>query len=753
MADFQYILRFALIPSREADDREADRKAYDRKADDREAGDRKADNREAGDKEAGDRKADDREAGDRKADNREADDREAGDRKADNREADDREAGDRMDGMVDFCKTAKIDDVMFFIGCEEHNTGHITMDEAHAWMDVIEIAKLKLAEIGVTTSINPWATLLHADRGRGLRKNQLFELMVDSLGNRASAQVCPLCGEWRQYITELYMYYSGIHPNMIWVEDDFRFHNHHPLHWGGCFCDRHMKLYSDKIGKKVSRNEFVEKLLSPGEPHFFRKIWLDACRDTMSEIAEMIGDAVHKVSPETRVGLMSSNPAVHCAEGRDWHAILKGLAGGVASMVNRPHLPAYGEQTPRDYMWNFNTISRVSRKFVPNVTQIYPELENFPHSSFSKSHALTTHQIESALLLGADGITLNVFDMLGNGVIEPQSYDAVLRNIKGFLSAVKGLGLKPENQKGVKVLISPLSSYTLHTRAGKSMTELYPCETFWAGMLSAYGIANTYSLDTDVKDEIIAVSGQYFRNLSGDDIQSLFESNFVLLDGEAAFTLFDMGFGDLVGIEDAKWHLQESGYQSFEEICNGKTYCGKKNARVSAQYSAGDFLEISYDKNAAPLSIVKDPWGNAVSIGMAVYDDRAIILPYGRFNGGFLTHFNLIRQSVFHDVLYYCSKNHNIAMATGHPYLQVYYYCDTDNRNTLVFVNSTYDCVDEIAFKIPQSDIQNVFILEKSKRKPFMLPVKQDYDGFRIPCALSGMEMKVVYWGEKEKSP
>jgi hypothetical protein len=223
----------------------------------------------------------------------------------------------RMDELVSFCKKARIDDVMFFIDCEELSQGHLSIEETRPWMKVIAYGKERLEPLGITTSINPWPTLLHCDRGRKLKEGQDFRLMVDPYGNNANAVVCPLCSEFQKYITEMYAYYASIKPNMLWVEDDFRLHNHGPLSWGGCFCEAHMEEYSRRAGRKLTREEFVEGVLKPGNPHLYRKIWLDMARETMVKLAQSIGESVHKVSPTTRVGLMSSNPEVHCAEGRD----------------------------------------------------------------------------------------------------------------------------------------------------------------------------------------------------------------------------------------------------------------------------------------------------------------------------------------------------------------------------------------------------------------------------------------------------
>ena len=60
---------------------------------------------------------------------------------------------ERLNNMLDFCKKAKVDDVMFFVGCEELNTGHITIEEAKKYTDVISRASKYLKEMGITKSL------------------------------------------------------------------------------------------------------------------------------------------------------------------------------------------------------------------------------------------------------------------------------------------------------------------------------------------------------------------------------------------------------------------------------------------------------------------------------------------------------------------------------------------------------------------------------------------------------------------------
>lgn len=648
---------------------------------------------------------------------------------------------ERLDTMADFCKKARIDDVMFFIDCEELNQGHLTLEDAGLWLDVIRRGKNMLEPLGITTSINPWPTLLHGDRGRSLKKGQNFNLMTDPYGNKASAVACPLCEEWRGYITEIYAYYASIQPFVLWIEDDFRLHNHGPLIWGGCFCDKHMEEYSRRAGKKLERVDFLEGILKPEYPHPYRKIWLDTSRDVMLENAVLIGNAVSKVSPSTRVGLMSSNPPVHCAEGRDWEGILKGLAAK-APMVNRPHLPAYNDVHPQGYLKAFTALSKLTCSVIPGATEVFPELESFPHSRFSKSKALTRFQLETSLILGADGITLNIFDMMGNGVLQSEGYQEVLSDVKDYLTGIKRLGLKLENQGGVKVPISVSSSYTLHTSEGRRMEELYPREEFWAPLLSCYSVANTYTLEKEHKGEIVAVSGQYFRNLDEYELRQLFENNFVILEGEAASTLMDMGFGELAGIRNASWHKMDSGFQAYEEVCNGKKYCGIEKARISSQAVAGDFLEINYYEGIELTTVVKNPFDKPIAPGMAIFREKVLILPYGKFNENYQSHLTPIRQAIFQEVLRNCKVTNIPLFVEGEPYVAVYPF-NKGNTKALILMNASLDAIKKMRIFTPLLNTSDIMELDRSG-KIQKAHIQRDGEYVILEDGMRAMELKVL---------
>jgi hypothetical protein len=600
---------------------------------------------------------------------------------------------ERLGALLAFCREARIDDVAFILWAEELNTGHPTLQEVEPWLRMVERIKPRLAAQGVTTSLNPWVALLHADRGRVLKPGQPFRLMVDSNGRTASATACPLCPALREHLRQQYERMARLQPRVIWVDDDFRLHNHAPLQWGGCFCELHMQEFSRRAGHTVTRDEFVRGLLQPGAPHPFRRIWLDTNRDTMVDLATILGQAVSRVSPQTQVGLMSSAPEVHCIEGRDWEGVLRGLAAGKAP-VNRPHLPSYAEASGADYLWNFSRISRLSAAMVPSDTLLYPELENWPHSRFSKSRTFTRFQVELSAALGTAGITMDIFDLFGNGPMPQEGYARPLAQAKALVKKLKGLKLEHSKETGVQVLYNPKASYSLWTEKGQSLSELAPEEDFWAGFLGVLGIANTFREWSGQNQNVLAISGQYCRGLQDAQVRKLLSGNVVLLNGDAIFTLVQMGLGSIIGVKRADWLASDSGMPSYEQVSDGRTYAGLREGRLTAQALTGDYLKIEYAGDVSVHTEVRNPSGERTGPGMAVVSKRLILLPYGRSNGyQGLRH--PVRQALLQSLLSDLAGERCPVFLEDTANIAVYAY-DLGERRALLLANASNDDYDEL---------------------------------------------------------
>lgn len=557
--------------------------------------------------------------------------------------------------LLEFVKKAQIDDVAFFINGEELNHSHLTKEEIQFWLDAIKPLQKKLADLNVTTSLNPWTTIMHSDRGYKVNPKIGFNTFVDINGNKAQDMACPVDPTWRKYITECYAQYASIHPTRLWMEDDFRHYNHTPLKLM-CFCDEHMKIYQEKLGKKESREEFVKNMLKPGKPTAERKVYLDQARQEMIENEHLIEQAVHKVSPETNLAQMTSFPEWHAIEGRDWGKLFDAQAGEGHPRIGRPHLPAYNEASPLIYGRNFEEYSRITAAYLGNKAELYPELENSMWTPQVKSNRFIAFQIITTCLLGAKGIMLNLFDMAGNGINDHWGYGEMLTDIKPYLNKLSEHRMDIENLRGIKILVDQDSAYTIHTMDGKQPEEMLPHEKNWASLLSQFGFATTIlpvTKDTELKGETIAIAGQLLRNFDNKQIEHLLKDNTVLLDGESVQVLLDRGLDNLIHINKAEWHQCKTGYQSFEQA-DGMTVQGVTNPRVTMNQHTGNYLKIDYDHDSNvkvwswAYNSIDEKLGNV----MAVIDDHIVVMPTDQDpKHGWEAEFSTYKQGILQKIM------------------------------------------------------------------------------------------------------
>ena len=557
--------------------------------------------------------------------------------------------------LIEFVKKGKIDDVAFFINGEELNHSHLTKAETQLWLDAIKPLQKKLSEIGVTTSLNPWTTIMHSDRGYQVNPEIGFNTFVDLDGNKAQDMACPANPTWRKYLANTYAQYASIHPRRLWLEDDFRHYNHSPLKLM-CFCDYHMQLYNEKLGKKETRAEFVKKMLQPGKPTKERQVYLDQARQEMIETEHIIEQAVHKVSPETDLAQMTSYPDWHALEGRDWDNLFKAQAGKGHPKVARPHLPAYNEVAPLQYGRYFEEYTRITAAFLGENAELYPELESYMYSPLVKSTAFTAFQIITSALIGSQGILLNLFDMMGNGINDSWHYAEMLAQIKPFVNQLLENRLPIDHLRGIKVLVDQDSSYYLQTKTGKNVEELLPHEKNWVSLLGAFGFATTIlpnSKKTSLKNEVVAISGQLLRNLTNAQVTELVKNNFVLLDGESVQVLLDRKLGNLLHIEKAEWHPVRSNYQVFEQA-DGQTVDGVKSPRITMLQQTGNYLKIDYQPQSSvkvwsfAYNAVDEKLGNV----MAVIDQHIVVLPMDQdLRYGWESQFTTYKQGLLQQML------------------------------------------------------------------------------------------------------
>jgi len=644
----------------------------------------------------------------------------------------------RIDELVQYCIESKTEEVMLFSPAEELSTGHPTLEELEPYVNLAINLKKVLSGRNIELSLNPWSTLYHVERGRRLKPGQDWQLMVGETGCQNKLAACPLCHKWQKYICKIFCYLTQcVKPIAIWVEDDWRLHNHDiESGFGGCFCDLHLARFSKAVGTEVTRELLLQNILAPGKPHPWRKKWLELSRESLLEPALKLADTVRKANPSTRLGLMSSVPDVHSAEGRDWYKLQNTLSPSELPFLIRPHLPPYTEMTA------IQSPPSVTRHTIANLKRplnIYPELENCPRNGlYTKSASFCLWECFNTAIFGCHGITINHFDMMGNGINLDNTIGKVFGKSKDMLNALKALDVDDQNSLGVNVFFKPDVAEHIHSTSSSSLFGLCQDSVVWSKIFYVLGVTHKFikSIPERGVPVPVAVGSQTLRALNKTDIEKLL-SGTVLLDAVCIEILLEKGMGHLAGIKDASWKRQrETGY-SYESINYvGEQKYGIANPRVTAQRCGDKMLAMNCCDSAISLSTVHRYDHQYLFPGCILFENVAggkvasFAYPFDNDSKLFMCFFNKFRLRMLQDIIFEISTPQAaIVNVSNHP---ASCYAVKTNKGLLISAfNIIADESHEFIFETSQGLIcpDKLHILDKKgnwqKYKAEIMPCKK----------------------------
>ena len=435
----------------------------------------------------------------------------------------------------------EVDELIVKIDVEEFTHGQPNLQWVEKYCRKLKSFKKKIEDKGIIFSINPWITVGHNDRGRAGNLNiPGLKTLVDKNGTKCTCCACPLSKAWQEHMKKVWTQYAKLKPAVIWLEDDLRTFNHQPVEIS-CFCNLHMSRFSKRVGKKVNREELVSAINKLGQPHPWRKEYLDMQRDVILEMVTMIVKIVNDVSPETSFGLMSSGPRAHCMEGRDWDKLANVMSAG-PQLISRPPLGSYSEYSLRGLYYSSDSI-KLTRHVLPEGTIEQTEVENVPFTQYSKSTAFTFLQMAVSFALGCDGVTMNLFDHCGSPMSDAPEMLELLSKEKKYLNALANATQGTGRQRGVQLLFSTQHSYSKKLNPGDDGYAIAAEDFCLAETFESLGIATTFS-----DEQVCATIGQSLRCFSDDKIKKVLSEG-LFLDAVAAGVLVERGFGKYIGLE------------------------------------------------------------------------------------------------------------------------------------------------------------------------------------------------------------
>lgn len=613
----------------------------------------------------------------------------------------------RIDNIVEFCKKYKFDNVMLFLNSEDYNLGHMTIEEAKPWLATMKRAIPKLKQEGITISLNPWMEAGHLDRGRKLRTGQDFVTLCDFDGNQSELVACMYDENWRKYFREFYSYIiREIQPEVVWIEDDFRLHNHGALHYGGCFCEHHMREFNKVLGTNYSRDEFVDRLFRKNPDEKVKEAFFQVNRSYIVDAAYFVADVVKNANPDTKIALMSSSHANHCLEGRDWHGLHHALSNG-GPMINRLTLPMGQEIiSPKTYYQRFNLSTFICRGYLPDECHVLPELENASFSTFAKDAEMVRFQAESAIPVEIEGMTYDIYDFAGNGTIPSYGYGEALSEICDYLTAVADSGYKYSTLSGMTFLLDEMNAKNRPIK--NSFYDMAIDDFEFGTTLQGLGISARCSTAKEFNNQLIVLGAGSTYSLTDDQLRNLFKNNKVIFEGKTATLLIDRGLGDLIGADSYKINIIGNGVPAFEQIEGDELVDGIPGMRAtSSSTQCGTYIKLSYTESPIVKSRVYDYYQKEYGLGI-VETKGHLFVPY------------VVRSLLFE--MYHPMRGHIIRKYVANQnmdfvltdYTGVYaYYSKGDKQDTLILVNSTLQTLKQVKFKLTGRKIEKLSEIDR----------------------------------------
>ncbi|MGH4031966.1 hypothetical protein ACQB60_23880 [Actinomycetota bacterium Odt1-20B] len=515
------------------------------------------------------------------------------------------------------CGAAGVDEVVLLLAAEEAHPGHLAGAAEDRWYDTVAEARDVLAAEGVGVSLNPWVTVGHADRGR--RDPHGFAPMVSPTGQVAAAQASFACPRWREWLYAHYGRFAGLGLRVLWIEDDFRIHNHAPLDWGGGFEPLMLERLSALAGEPVTREAAARAFTAPGPPHPWRRLLQQVWRTAQLEVADTLSRVVaDRSAGRSRLGLMSSRPDLSSAEGRDWPALFQALAAVDGHVVHRPHFAPYADAPGRGLTSGFWSLE-LQRTLRPPAATTEPEIENWPHTSWAKSDTQTWSELVTAQLHGADALLLNLYPTHG---ARPERYpevESLLRRARPALDWTAARTDRSPQPLGVGLPFRQDAASRVRA-PGPRIADLAVDPEPAADFLLGYGVPVTAE-----PAPVQALFGRLADAFDDDELLALLGGG-LLLDGTAAAILAARGFADLLGV-------RVRGVVGREEDDRSGPYASEHVGEVPEGHLPDADAVLSVDvqpalarldaaEGATVLTGVRTPDGRPWGVGRSAYVNR-----------------------------------------------------------------------------------------------------------------------------------
>jgi hypothetical protein len=346
--------------------------------------------------------------------------------------------------LISLCDRAPIEEVLLMEQSHQMLMAPWPLEKHRSMAEIYRQMAVELRRHNICFGVNIATLVGHSDTWITEPYLLPYQRFVGSNLKPAHACYCLLDKGWQEYAAQVCSLYALGEPGKLFVDDDFRTLNHSAA--VGCFCPIHAQLTGDALGITLTSEELLRRVTGDSaEDRKVRETWMRVTFEGMLSAAKKMREAVVKVSPNTRMGLMISYEEAHSVQGRDNDRLLREFAGAGRRPLTRPSGGAYGDIVNGEVLMTHQRMALDISELGADV-EIISEVENWPHTHFSKSVAFTRLQMFLHTLAGAEGLSLNIYDYLATPFEREPRWEKMLSENKHLFAyvakMVKGKRLK-----------------------------------------------------------------------------------------------------------------------------------------------------------------------------------------------------------------------------------------------------------------------------------------------------------------------
>jgi len=515
--------------------------------------------------------------------------------------------------LLPFCQETGTTKLAYYINC----TPKARHPELDCDLQRFDRCKSILDNKGIKAGVYI-LTIGHSDRGHPVPELP-FQKMIGVDGIENPAAHCPLDPNFQQYITECITKLAEHNPDFIMIDDDISIEGHSPLKMT-CVCPLHLSLYKEMCNREVTPEALFDKLTTPSdERDRMSKEWYEVQVESLVRFARVIRNAADKVNPGIQGGICIGHYIWPYADK------LAGILGGRQTPLVRLKSAIYMKDDKNTLAPVFDRIRMQLKEYPADYTYL-SEADPFPHHRYSVSASLLCAYISGSLLLGTGGALMWLSHMRNWQAPDRSNYASKIRDNLGFFAELQKLG---EDTKWT----GPCSLYSMRSLKKAGWHRDYskdPNFVFgWDETFRNLGVP--YSFDDN--EEVKLLTANAVSGFTKEEIESFLSQGGILLDGETAQVLCEMGFSEYLGIEMEGVRAPVGSEQYTADAVNGSSantfhYCAmardsdvkcikpiSSNVRIAAWYvNIENDLKLETTKISPSLTLFENKHGARVAV-------------------------------------------------------------------------------------------------------------------------------------------